>query len=455
VIDFARVPGERWVVLTGSGFALSLRFSDPAPGLSLIVDGAPLASLGPGPPAWPLPAPRPDREWDAVAPATLAAALARAAAAERTPVAALLRECPGLGPFLARELAADPAAFETLRQRLARPRPLIASAVRLDAAHDADLAPPQAPVLLPVEPRRPAAALSEEPGWIAAAARWRVALERGRRFERARSAAVQQTTRERRRLEQLELHLSRDRLDLPDPVRLRRDADALLAAPEAEADTRGRVLVADPWSDAGASLELQIDARLGPRRSAELFYARARRAERAAAQLSERLATTRASLESALEQERVARAARDAAALPQAGPGARRRGEPAPAAAPRHYLTSKGLSLLVGRGARQNHELTFGRARPEDLWFHVRDAPGAHVILRDPENRASAADLREAAEVAAFFSEVQAGGGCDVHVTQRKHLRPGRGGPGRVQVFHSETLRVEPRDPEGRLRRRP
>jgi hypothetical protein len=454
VLALERVPGERWVVLAGSGFALSLRFSDPAPGLSLIVGDEPVASLGPGPPAWPLPAPRPDREWDAVPAARLESALAAAAAAGRPPVGALLRECPGLGPALARELGSDPATLEALRERLRRPRPLIASAVPLEAARDADLAPPHAPVLLPVEPRRPAGALREERDWITASARWRVALERGRRFEVARRAAVEQASRERRRLEQLELNLSRDRLGLPEPQRLRRDADALLAAPGVEADALGRVRLPDPWSETGGVLELQVDPRLGPRRSAELFYARARRAERAAAQLDARLAASRSRLASAREREREAREARDASALPEGLPAPRRRGEREAARGPWHYLTSRGLSLLVGRGARQNHQLTFGRAGPEDHWLHARDHPGAHVILRDPERRASPADLREAAEVAAFFSEARAGGSCDVHVTRRKHLRPGRGGPGRVQVLHSETLRVEPRDPEGRLRRR-
>jgi predicted ribosome quality control (RQC) complex YloA/Tae2 family protein len=123
-------------------------------------------------------------------------------------------------------------------------------------------------------------------------------------------------------------------------------------------------------------------------------------------------------------------------------------------AGPRQYLTTRGLSMLVGRGARENHHVTFQVARPEDLWFHVRDAPGAHVILRDNEGRASAEDLREAAEVAAFFSEARGSGLVDVHATRRKHVRPARGGPGRVFVAHSDTLRVSARDPEGRLRRR-
>ena len=126
----------------------------------------------------------------------------------------------------------------------------------------------------------------------------------------------------------------------------------------------------------------------------------------------------------------------------------------ATAAGPRHYLTSRGLSILVGRNARENQHLTFRVARPEDLWFHARDSPGSHVILRDNEGRAGAADLREAGEVAAFFSEARQQPKVDVHATRRKHVRPAAGGPGRVFVGHSETLRVVPRDPEGRLRRR-
>ena len=75
-------------------------------------------------------------------------------------------------------------------------------------------------------------------------------------------------------------------------------------------------------------------------------------------------------------------------------------------------------------------------------------------VLRDNEGRAAADDLREAAEVAAFFSEARSASLVDVHVTRRKHVRPAKGGPGRVYVAHSDTLRVAPRDPEGRLRSR-
>ena len=62
--------------------------------------------------------------------------------------------------------------------------------------------------------------------------------------------------------------------------------------------------------------------------------------------------------------------------------------------------------------------------------------------------------VRDAAELAAFFSDARAQPRVDVHVTPRKHVRAARGGHGRVRIAHSDTVRVTPRDPEGRLRRR-
>ena len=77
------------------------------------------------------------------------------------------------------------------------------------------------------------------------------------------------------------------------------------------------------------------------------------------------------------------------------------------------------------------------------------------MILRDPEGRAAAEDLREAAEVAAFFSDARASrrGGRPRDAAQARAARRAAA-PGRVLVGHSETVRVAPRDPEGRLRRR-
>jgi len=269
-----------------------------------------------------------------------------------------------------------------------------------------------------------------------------------------RRAVLEDARRQLRRLAQLEANLERDRSALPEEAELRRRGEALLAYAGRVEPGAQTIAVPDPY-EPDRILRVTLDARLSPPANADRLFDKARRIERSRRQIELRLRETRSALGGARARESAVLEARDAADLePHAPPPARGAAEDGAQSGPRHYLTSRGLSLLVGRGARENHHLTFAVARPDDLWLHARDVPGAHVILRDPEGRAGADDLREAAEVAAFFSEAGPEAQVDVHVTRRKHLRPARGGPGRVTIGHSDTLRAAPRDPEGRLRRR-
>jgi hypothetical protein len=449
VASVRRIAGERTIVIeTGNGLVV-LRLSGAAPALSFVLDGSLLGSLGDGPDAWPAPEPAPEREWDRVD-----TTLVEARAAEGgLRVRAILEACPGLGPALARELGGTALSFEALRARLSSPRPTVLAPGPPESWHDADLAASPA-VLLPVPAVRPPLVAVHPATWTEAAALFLLARRRGAAFERRRRRALDEVRRRIRKHAQLETHLVRDRDRFPDEQELRRDGEALLASGPAVPPGAAEVSVDDPYRP-GAKRRVAVDPRLSAPANADRAFEKARRIERARRQVEERLRETRSELVAERGREQALLEVRDIGALPagesEGGGGRARDGE---RGGPRHYLTSKGLSLFVGRGARENHELTFSMARPDDFWLHARDVPGAHVVLRDNEGRAGADDLREAAEVAAYFSDARPEAAVDVHVARRKHLRPGRGGPGRVQIAHSDTLRVAPRDPEGRLRRR-
>jgi hypothetical protein len=446
-----RVPGERTIRVETGGGLLVVRLSGPAPAATLVVDERAVATFGEGGEAWPLPAEAPEREWDRVSEEAVRAALGSAADEGRTPARALLAVCPGLGPYLARAIAAG-TSFASVREALSRPRPTLLAPGRPETWHDRDLAPRDAVVFLPIEIDAPGAVVVQPATWSEAAALHLQARIRGRLFEARARAARDEVSRRIRKLEKLEAHLEKDRADLPSASALRRMGEALLAAPPFPSGT-AQAHVPDPY-DPSAAITVPLDPRLSAPANADRFFQKARRIERAGAQVLARLADTRMALAEARARERDVAAARD---LSDLAPGRTLRGPDAlrdGGAAPRHYLTSRGLSIRVGRGAKENHHLTFTVARPDDLWLHARDVPGAHVILRDDQGRAGADDLREAAETAAFFSAAKDEARVDVHVTRRKHLRPARGGPGRVVIGHSDTLRVAPRDPEGRLRRR-
>lgn len=387
------------MVLEAGSVVLVFRLSG-APAATLAVDRAPVASFGEGREAWPPPEPDAQREASWSAPDEL--------------------------------------------------RPSLRIGGPLEGRHDADLV--AGAVALGPSAGSVVAGVLHPSTWTEAAALFLEARVRGIRFERRRTTILGWARKEARRLERLEAHLARDLAGLPAAETLRRSGEALLAAPGSAPTGAAEAEVPDPYEPAQL-LRVPLDPRLSLPANADRLFAKARRIDRGRRHVEARLAETGAALALARGQEARAQDARDLADL-EPVPTARVGDSEGPRSGPRHYLSSRGLSILVGRGARENHNLTFAVARPEDLWLHVRDAPGAHVVVRDNEGRAGAEDIREAAEVAAFFSDAQSDPKVDVHVTRRKHVRPSGGGPGRVKVAHSETLRVVPRDPEGRLRRR-
>jgi predicted ribosome quality control (RQC) complex YloA/Tae2 family protein len=130
-------------------------------------------------------------------------------------------------------------------------------------------------------------------------------------------------------------------------------------------------------------------------------------------------------------------------------------GAGAPALPYRRYLSSGGIEIRVGKGARQNDELTFEHASPDDVWLHARHVAGAHVVLRwQGDGSPPAKDLTEAAVLAALHSRARSSSSVPVDWTRRKHVRkPRKSPPGAVVVERVKTLFVEPDEAlEERLR---
>jgi predicted ribosome quality control (RQC) complex YloA/Tae2 family protein len=114
---------------------------------------------------------------------------------------------------------------------------------------------------------------------------------------------------------------------------------------------------------------------------------------------------------------------------------------------PLEVRTSSGSRILVGRSPAENADLTFRVARPNDLWFHAKDVPGAHVILaRDDREAAPPEDLSLAAELAAFHSKARDSVKVPVDYTLRKHVRKQSDAPpGLVWYTNPTTIVVTPK----------
>ena len=195
---------------------------------------------------------------------------------------------------------------------------------------------------------------------------------------------------------------------------------------------------------------IRLDPRRKPQDHANALFRRAGRLERGAATLRNRIRTAEEDLARiATLRERHQRgelAPGELGALtPPPSPPSRSRPS-SPTLPYRTHTSSGGLQIRVGRGARHNDDLTFHHSRPMDVWLHARHAAGAHVILRwtHPE-RPPAADLEEAAVLAANHSGARASGTVPVDWTRRKWVRKPRGAPpGAVIPDRVQTVFVAP-----------
>lgn len=117
--------------------------------------------------------------------------------------------------------------------------------------------------------------------------------------------------------------------------------------------------------------------------------------------------------------------------------------------APYEFTTEEGYTILIGRNNLQNEKLSCKMAKSEDMWFHVKNAPGSHVILKtsDHEGRVTAKSVFCAASLAAWYSSVRQTSKIDVDYTRVKHVRKQPGGrPGMVNYVNYKTITVPPNE---------
>ncbi len=140
---------------------------------------------------------------------------------------------------------------------------------------------------------------------------------------------------------------------------------------------------------------------------------------------------------------------------------------------PLHFISSAGYDIFVGKNNIQNEELTFGLATGRDIWFHAKQMPGSHVIVKVKEDDKEMNDIpdsvfEEAASLAAFYSsgnnaKIDTGSSSksdsksiskletkiEIDYTERKNLKkPPQAKPGYV-IYHTNYSMVAAPSREG------
>jgi predicted ribosome quality control (RQC) complex YloA/Tae2 family protein len=258
----------------------------------------------------------------------------------------------------------------------------------------------------------------------------------------------------------LKANLQNDLIAHGHPEEHKRLGDLLLANISNAEREGNRVRLKDYYAEGAPIVEIEIDEHTSLQDAASDSFSRYGKAKRAIKEIGSRLAQTEnevaeldlklARLEKAIERrdsEALAEFAEPKTKTPSRGgkpDGKQARGAILPGM--RRYRSSDGYEVVVGRSARDNDQLTFKVARPNDLWLHAGDYPGSHVIVRNSKrDEIPHRTIIEAAQLAAKFSQASKDSKVTVHYTRRKFIsKPKGAAPGLVRMSSFKSITVEP-----------
>ncbi len=111
---------------------------------------------------------------------------------------------------------------------------------------------------------------------------------------------------------------------------------------------------------------------------------------------------------------------------------------------PLHYLSSDGYHMYVGKNNLQNDELTFHFASGNDWWFHAKQAPGSHVIVRTNGDELPDTTFEEAGRLAAYYSSMRGSDKVEIDYVEKRHVRKPKGAkPGFVVYYTNYSLVID------------
>ncbi len=204
--------------------------------------------------------------------------------------------------------------------------------------------------------------------------------------------------------------------------------------------------VTDYYDENTPEITIALDSRLSPSQNAQAYYKKYAKMKNAEIEIEKQLKITKNELDyvdSVLDSLSRAKGQSELdeirKELSEAGYASAQKKcamqkKSASTGKPIEYVTSGGYRLLCGKNNLQNDHLTTKVAEKGDWWFHVKGAPGSHVIMfTDGRDEPSARDFTEAATVAACNSSLCDGKNVEVDYTLIKYVKkPSASKPGFV-----------------------
>lgn len=262
-------------------------------------------------------------------------------------------------------------------------------------------------------------------------------------FQRAKHHALTELENQRAKYK-AQLDLAQERLaQLSTDSHYQQWADIIMANLH-RAEPGSATLTAENFYDNNSPICIPLKKELSAQKNAEVFYRKSKNQSIEVRQLKTTIEEKTTALHVLNERLTQVQQATHLHQLADA--------QPAPAGAaqtkslPYHTHHVNGFELRVGKNAAANDLMLRAHAHKNDLWFHAKDAPGSHVILRHRAGQDFPKPVMErAAALAAYYSKRKTEGLVPVAYTLCKYVRKRKGDPpGAVVVEREETMLVPP-----------
>lgn len=284
-----------------------------------------------------------------------------------------------------------------------------------------------------------------------------------RAFDRRKTLVAKTVERDLRKWRKIQRETQDARSEAAAAAEFRKYGELLMANLDKIKKGDTGIVLADLHSGGRTKVAIELEPHLSPQRNAGVYFKKARKSGRRAELARQKLEAARGRL-LALEgiskelgnlkdplrlteiEERVLFSTAAGERRPPEDEKALRLG-----IKPRMYVIVDGWTVLVGRSARENDILTHRYASPSDLWFHARQAQGAHVVLRRDGKKAQPTRqaIEEAAAIAAFYSKARTSASVPVSYTERRYVKKVRKGPpGTAAMLREKVIFVDPRLPK-------
>jgi len=282
-------------------------------------------------------------------------------------------------------------------------------------------------------------------------------IEHAKIFQAKANAAQSKLKKEIAKREKLEKNLRKDLANHGDADSWKKLGDLLLANLATAKRDGDKIFVSDFFDENVPTIEIEIGKNLSITEAAEKFFKRYTKARNAKTEIKQRLTILESEISGLKHQKRrlddaVTEKDEDVLAeffdeKPEKSRTKTKEKATENFKGARSYKSSDGFEILVGKGAKDNDFLTFRVAKSLDLWLHAADYPGSHVVVKNPNRQEIPTNtLREAAQIAAFFSQAKTQTKVAVHYTQKKFVNKPKGsGAGLVSLASFKTILVEPK----------